>query len=67
MFVFSNNIFHVIVVHVKFGQHIKVSLFIHVKYGYGQSGFVHVIIKKSQSKFEIIQFISIPKTIEHPK
>ena len=59
--------FQVILVHVKFGQHIIISLFIHVKYGYGQFRFVHVIIKISQLKFEIIQPISIHKNIEHQK
>jgi hypothetical protein len=54
-------------VHVKFGQHIIISLFIHVRYGYGQSGFVHVIIKNFQLKIDIIQSISTSKNVGHPK
>ena len=64
---FSSGIFHVMLVHVKFGQHIIISLFIHVRYGYGQSGFVHVITKNFQLKIDIIQSISISKNVGHPK
>jgi len=49
------------------GQHIIILLSIHVRYGYGQSGFVQVIIKISQSKYDTIQSISIHNIVEHQK